>query len=240
MKTLYWIQPSWKIHIGNYLGGLRKAIEMDSEILIAQYHALTSNSTEWVEENISPLLKTLRKLWVKHISYQMMINTEMAWQIQCITPMSDLRRMTQFKSKEWDCNVGLFTYPCLMAADIILSNCDYVIIGEDQIQHMEFYRRTCERMGIKKVASNIMTDTPRIMSIFDPTKKMSKSLGDKHCLYIWDHEENEKKIKKAPTTPEWIENLKQIAKWLGIIFDENKCWESKKILIQKIENIFNK
>ena len=134
-------------------------------------------------------------------------------------------------------NAGLLTYPCLMAADIILANPDYVIVGEDQQQHMEFYRRTCKRLGIKKVAKTLLTETPRIMSIKDPTRKMSKSAGDEHCLYLGDHEANHKKIMKAPTTPAGIKNLKKIAKGLGIEYDPKKNKESKERLIKALEEI---
>lgn len=238
MKTLYWIQPSGRLHIGNYLWGLKLAIENKSVIMIANYHSLTSSTTK-LSSSYNMTLDILH-LWASEVVYQDDQSPLLAWEIQCITPMSDLQRMTQWKSKSNDLssNVGLLTYPCLMAADIILSEADAVIIGEDQIQHMEYYRRTCERMGITKVATNILTNTPRIMSISDPSKKMSKSLGDLHCIYIWDHEENEKKIKKSPTTPEGIANLKQIAKWLWIEFDETKCGESKILLTNAIKNIY--
>jgi len=159
-----------------------------------------------------------------------------AWEIQCKTPMSDLKRMTQFKDKG-EGNVGLFTYPCLMAADIILSEADAVIVGEDQLQHMEFYRRTCKRLGISKVAETILTETPRIMSIKDPTRKMSKSAGDEHCLYLFDDDENRKKIMKATTTPEGIENLRNIAIGFGVDFDERNMKETKEMIIEAITMI---
>lgn len=230
MKYLYGIQPTGRIHIGNYLGGLRLAIEKEADILVAHYHAMTSINKECVE-----FLDTLFTLYP---SYRLQDSNapELAWEIQCLTPMSDLKRMTQFKDKG-ERNVGLFTYPCLMAADIILSDADVVIVGEDQLQHMEFYRRTCKRLGIKKIAKTLLTETPRIMSIKDPTKKMSKSLGDEHCLYLGDHEANRKKILKASTTPDGIKNLKLIAQGLGIEYDAKNNKQSKERLADALNSL---
>ena len=176
MKILYWIQPSWKLHLWNYLWWLKDAIKIWATVLIADYHALTSKNSHEVAENTHILIQQLQRMWVKEFEVQTSENTRLAWDIMCKTPMSDLNRMTQFKSKEWDCNAWIYVYPCLMAADIIISNPSAVIIWDDQIQHMEFYRRTCERMWIERVASNILSDTPRIMSIADPTKKWAKQL----------------------------------------------------------------
>lgn len=226
MKYLYGIQPTGRIHIGNYLGGLKLSIEKKAEVMIADFHSMTTDT----HYDIRPQLRRLNIDFV----YQNFEAFELSWKIQCKTPMSDIKRMTQFKDKG-ESNVGLFTYPCLMAADIILSGPDYVIVGEDQKQHMEFYARTCKRMNIEHIAKPLFTDTPRIMSIKDPTKKMSKSLGDEHCLYLFDNEENARKIMKAPTTLEGIANLKNIAKGFGIEYDEKDNKKSKESLIEVIK-----
>ena len=124
--------------------------------------------------------------------------------------MSDLERMTQYKDKKDKLpNVGLFTYPVLMAADIFIINPDYIIVGEDQLQHIELTNTLLKRMGEKKEYKYILSETPHIMSLIEPTKKMSKSLGEKHVLYLFD-ENYEEKLKKAVTTPEGIKNLQQI------------------------------
>lgn len=225
-KFLYGIQPTGRIHLGNYLGGLKLAIEKKADILIAEFHSWTTGG---IKEDIFDQLCDMGA----RPYFQKIEALTLAWEIQCKTPVSDLKRMTQFKDKG-EGNVGLFTYPCLMAADIILSDCDVVIVGEDQLQHMEFYRRTCKRLGIKKIAKTLLTKTPRIMSIKDPTKKMSKSLGDTHCLYLGDKEENQKKVMKAPTTPEGIKNLQEIAKGLGVDFDTKNLKESKERIINAL------
>lgn len=231
MKSLYGIQPTGRVHLGNYLGGLKMALEdPECEIMIATYHSWTK-SREYL-----PLAEMIQFFDSRGWKYTLQKEKALtlAWEIQCVTPMSDLKRMTQFKDKG-EGNVGLFTYPCLMAADIILSDCDAVIVGEDQVQHMEFYRRTCKRLGIEKIAETVLTETPRIMSIKDPTKKMSKSLGDDHCLYLGD--DNHKKVMGAPTTPEGISNLKQIAKGLGVKYDETKNGESKMKIIKALNQL---
>lgn len=232
MKYLYGIQPTGRIHIGNYLGGLKLAIEKEATILIAQFHALTTLKQSEANEFAS-IMANIAVHTGGMPQFQTGLSAQLAWEIQCKTPMSDLKRMTQFKDKG-EGNVGLFTYPCLMAADIILSGADVVIVGEDQLQHMEFYRRTCKRLGIAKIAKTLLTETPRIMSIKDPTKKMSKSLGDAHCLYLGDHEANRKKVRKAPTTKEGISNLREIAKGLGVEFDESNMKESKDGIINAL------
>lgn len=233
MKYLYGIQPTGRIHIGNYLGGLKLAIYNEATILVAQYHAKTTKVAD--EKTMQEIFFRLHILGANY-KLQDYRALDLAWEVQCVTPMSDLKRMTQFKDKG-EGNVGLFTYPCLMAADIILSDADEVIVGEDQLQHMEFYRRTCKRLGVKKIAKTLLTKTPRIMSIKDPTKKMSKSLGDEHCLYLGDHEANRKKIMKAPTTPKGIENLKIIAKGLGLKYDEKNNHLSKVRLAEAMKII---
>lgn len=234
-EYLYGIQPTGRIHIGNYLGGLKLSIEKEATILIANLHAKTTEKVFGkVGEKTILIQATLNKLGVKKYYLQDKKAPDLMWKILCKTPTSDLLKMTQYKDKISK-KAGLLTYPCLMAADIILADPDYVIIGEDQLQHMEFYRKTCKRLGIKKVAKNLLTETPRIMSIKDPTKKMSKSLGDEHCIYLG--EDCTQKIMKAPTTPEGVKNLKQIAKGFGLEYDEMNNKKSKENLIQAINSL---
>lgn len=237
-KILFGIQPTGRIHLGNYLGGIKKAIELqdnnDVEFLIAQYHSLTTQDEENNAINSSIIGYQLMILGAKYINYQTEENTKLAWEIMCKTPVSHLKKMTQWKDKGKG-NTGLLTYPCLMAADIILSECEEVIVGEDQTQHFEFYREVCKKMYFKP-AKMITTETPRIMSLKDPNKKMSKSLGDEHCIYIG--EDNKEKILKANTNDAGITNIKKISEALGIKFDENNCKESKIKLNKAINNIW--
>jgi len=123
-----------------------------------------------------------------------------------------------------------------MAADIIVSDCDSVIVWDDQEPHMHFYREIARRNGYKE-AVTIKSDTPRIMSIKDASKKMSKSLWDLHCIYLDETIDTlTPKIMGSPTTPEWIANLKSIAELYWISFDESKSKLSKVSLIETILN----
>lgn len=236
MKILYGIQPTGKIHLGNYLGGLKQALELqkDHEVtfLIADYHALTTLSRKEVDKLMLQIEVDLHRLGAERVVFQKPDNCELGWEIMCLTPASELKRMTQWKDKGKG-NAGLLSYPCLMAADIILSGCDHVLAGKDQVQHFEFYRKVCRRMK-QRPAKLILTDTPKIMSIKNPQKKMSKSLGDEHCIYLFD--DSSKKIKKAPTTKDGVRNLKIICKGLGIKY-RPQFKDLKEEIISKINSI---
>jgi tryptophanyl-tRNA synthetase len=135
-------------------------------------------------------------------------STELAWILSTIAPFGELSRMTQFKEKSGaqkeNINVGLFTYPTLMAADILLYDAEVVPVGEDQLQHLELARTLARKFNSKfgetfVEPKALMTATPRLMSLDDPTKKMSKS-RPAGCLFIDDSpKEIEQKIKTAVT-----------------------------------------
>lgn len=138
---------------------------------------------------------------------QIPAHSELAFILNTLTPMGELRRMTQFKDKSGDqenSNVGLFTYPTLMASDIILYDAKLVPVGEDQDQHLELTRALVRKFNSKfgKVflePQGLHTNTPRVMSFGDPTKKMSKSKPET-CLFIEDSPGMiESKIKRAVT-----------------------------------------
>jgi len=240
MKILYGIQPTGIIHLGNYLGGLRKAIELQKNnevvFLIAQFHAMTAcASKELLDSNSLALEDELYKLGAKEVGSQSSEATRLAYELMCRTSLSDLFRMTQYKDKKNKIkNAGFLVYPCLMAADIIISGADCVLVGEDQLQHLELTRQLCRRMKFK-IPETMLSETPRIMSIKDPTKKMSKSLGDEHCIYL--DEDCTRKIMKAPTNSDGIRNLEQIARGLGVEYDAADNKNSKLRLIQEINKI---
>ncbi len=135
-------------------------------------------------------------------------HTELAWILNTIAPFGELSRMTQFKDKSTaqteNINVGLFSYPILMAADVLLYNASFVPVGEDQLQHLEL-ARTLARKFNSKFGENfiepqpLLTKVPRLMSLNDPSKKMSKSEPG-GCLFLDDSpEEIEAKIMSAAT-----------------------------------------
>jgi len=214
------IQPTGTLHIGNYFGAVRNWVamqrELESIICIVDYHAITVD--------VDPA--TLR-----HASLDMAIDliacgidpdktilfvqsdvpehTELAWILGCVTSFGDLSRMTQFKdksSKEAFVSSGLFTYPVLQAADILLYLADGVPVGEDQVQHLELSRRIARRFN-GRFGETFPEPQPvvgekgaRIMSLSDPTAKMSKSAGDAHYVGVMEEEASiRKKVRSAVT-----------------------------------------
>jgi len=139
---------------------------------------------------------------------QIPAHTELGWLLNTVTPMGELERMTQYKDKsarqQENVNVGLFDYPVLMAADIILYDAAVVPVGDDQLQHLELTRTLARKFNARFGETFIepkalLTKTPRVMSLKDPSKKMSKSQPE-GCLFLDDTpEEIKKKIARAVT-----------------------------------------
>lgn len=190
------IQPSGILTLGNYLGALRNWVtiqhEYDCKFFIADMHSIT------VRQDPNTLRENTKKAVMQYIACGIdpKINTifvqshvhehaELAWVLNCSTYMGELSRMTQFKDKskkQENVGVGLFDYPVLMAADILLYDSDYVPVGEDQRQHLEITRDIARRFNstygkeIFKIPEAFISDVgAKIMSLQDPTKKMSKS-----------------------------------------------------------------
>lgn len=216
------IQPTGNIHIGNYLGAIRHWVAsqdiFDSIFCIVDLHAITTQQDpavlkEKIRETAAILLAagvdiTLSPLFVQsHIS----AHSELAWIMNCLTPMGWMQRMTQFKEKSQkqkeQVSVGLFDYPALMAADILLYGTDLVPVGEDQKQHVELARDVAQRFNsiygqtFKLPEPLIPGVGERIMGLDDPTKKMSKSeTGQGHAVGLLDSpDEIRSKIMTAKT-----------------------------------------
>jgi tryptophanyl-tRNA synthetase len=214
------IQPSGNLHIGNYIGAIKQWVEMqnhtDSIFCIVDLHAITvpqdpAQLREKVLEVTALYLACGINPEKAHIFVQSenQNHTELAWILNCIAPFGQLERMTQFKEKsqKHEANVGLFDYPVLMAADILLYQTDEVPVGEDQKQHVELTRDLAEKFN-KKFGDTfklpipvIQKDTARIMSLQNPSSKMSKSDNDPlGTINLLDSEEQiREKIKKAVT-----------------------------------------
>jgi tryptophanyl-tRNA synthetase len=141
-------------------------------------------------------------------------HTELTWILNCVTSYGELSRMTQFKDKSdmiesggkgQFISAGLFTYPVLQAADILIYKADFVPVGRDQVQHLELSRNIAVRFN--KMFGEyfpeplpLLTDIPKLVSLADPEKKMSKSLGDKHYVGLFEEEDSiRKKVKSAVT-----------------------------------------
>lgn len=238
MKTiLLGIQPTGRLHIGHYIGVLQPALELNKtelvEVMIADYHAMTT--TKDPTENSKKMFKQIKDMGLTNIKHQSREAPELLWKLIVQEPIGNLKHLPQFKSKEQ--TLGMLIYPVLMACDIILSNCTHVLVGEDQEAHMEYYRYIARKNGYKNIAKSITIPNSRIMSVKDPTKKMSKSLGDEHCIYLDDDLETIKlKLKKSPTTPEGIKNLKRIAKAFNVKYNSKENSKSKELLAQAIYN----
>lgn len=216
------IQPSGDIHIGNYIGAIKQWVSLQNEseniFCIVDLHAIT------VPQDPEQLKKKIRQIAAIYIAAgidttksrifvqsEISEHTQLAWILNCITPMGWMNRMTQFKEKSLDrkdsVSVGLFDYPVLMASDILLYNTDQVPVGEDQKQHVELTRDIAEKFNAQ-YGEVFHLPTPvipksgaRIMSLVDPSKKMSKSdVNPNSRLNLLDSDDEiRSKISKATT-----------------------------------------
>jgi tryptophanyl-tRNA synthetase len=215
------IQPSGRLHIGNYLGALKNFVALQNSgeyqcyFFIADLHSITEdfNPAEKKQQILDALASFIAvgldpKKSLLFIQSHVPAHTELAWILNTITPFGELSRMTQFKDKagqqQNNINVGLFAYPVLQAADILLYDAHAVPIGEDQLQHLELTRTLARKFNAKFGNTFIepqplLTPTPRTMSFADPTKKMSKS-EPSGCVFLDDEPETiEAKIMAAVT-----------------------------------------
>jgi tryptophanyl-tRNA synthetase len=216
------IQPTGNIHLGNYLGAIQHWVasqaEFENIFCIVDLHAITvPQEPPILKAKIRELAALLLaagidpKLSALFVQSQISAHTELAWIFNCIIPMGWMQRMTQFKEKSQkgkeQASVGLFDYPALMAADILLYETDLVPVGEDQKQHVELTRDTAQRFNsiygetFRLPEPVIPPFGARIMGLDDPTKKMSKSETQSgHAIYVLDSpDEIRSKIMRAAT-----------------------------------------
>lgn len=245
-KVLTAIQPSGVLHLGNYIGAIEPAVESqrgnELRMFVVDYHAITvPQKPEELRKNILLATATYlacgidpRKTLLFQQS-QVPQHAELAWILNCTARMGELERMTQFKDKskahEETTSVGLFDYPVLMAADILLYDTEIVPVGEDQKQHVELARDLAIRFN-RNFGETFVVPQPkireigaRIMGLDDPTKKMSKSASSpKNYLSLLDDTETiRKKIMSAVT-----DNDSRVA------FDESRPGISNLITIYSI------
>lgn len=225
MKTvLSCIQPTGDIHLGNYLGAVRNWVELqeryDCVFGVVDYHSTTmpydpiklrTNTWNMVFQLIACGIKK-EKIFIQSLIPE---HAELCWILGCHASYGDLTRMTQFKDKsdqvrEKDKDAlisgGLFYYPVLQAADILIYNADYVPVGQDQDQHLELSRSIANRFNTQfgkeyfKLPEPLYTEVPKVLSLADPTRKMSKSLGEKHYVNLFgDLERIKKQVHSAVT-----------------------------------------
>ena len=223
-RVLSCIQPTGDIHLGNYFGAVKAWVDMqqqfDCVFGIVDYHAMTMPyKPEKLREATWNMTFQLLACGIDpdHVFIQSMVpeHAELAWVLGCVASYGELTRMTQFKDKtqqiqekDKDAFVsgGLFFYPVLQAADILIYHADYVPVGKDQEQHLELTRNIAERFN-RQFGKNYFplpepyfTEVPKVLSPADPTRKMSKSLGEKHYINLFGEEEHmRRQIRSAVT-----------------------------------------
>ncbi len=214
------IQPSGDLHLGNYLGAIKNWVartdEFDNFYFMADMHTITVRQTPadlrrrtleqlalYIASGLDPEKNTL---FVQSHVHQ---HAELGWVLNCYTMFGELSRMTQFKDKsakhKENINGGLFTYPALMAADILLYQPDFVPVGEDQKQHVELCRNIVQRFNglygevFKMPEPYIPKAGARVMGLTTPESKMSKSIPD-GCVFLMEKPEDiARKFKRAIT-----------------------------------------
>lgn len=225
-RILSGLQPSGNIHLGNYLGAIKQWLALQDNntayFCIVDLHAIT---VPYQPAQLPARILDTAALYLAagvdsgrstiFVQSHVPAHTELAWLLGTMTPLGDLSRMTQFKEKEarskTSSSLGLFAYPVLQAADILLYQASLVPVGEDQVQHLELARGIAKRFNNKfgptftVPEAFVSNSTARIMSLTDPTKKMSKTDGHKSYLALTDDPDTiRQKISAAVTETEPI------------------------------------
>lgn len=218
------IQPTGKLHLGRYFGAIKNWVELQSKYDciygIVNYHAMTM---PYQIKNLVPATWELTfdliacGLKPENIFIQSLIpeHSELFWIFNTMTGYGELKKMTQFKDKSLQVSEkgkdafissGLYTYPVLQAADILIYRAQFVPVGKDQEQHLELTRNIAQRFNhlvgkeYFELPECLFTEIPKVMSTADPTRKMSASLGDKHHIDLFAAPDRiTKQIKSAVT-----------------------------------------
>lgn len=202
------MQPSGRSHIGNYAGAYQGWLDLQDQadltryFFIADYHSITEDydpkekhgqimdlAMDYLAIGLDPEKSVI------FVQSEIPEHTELCWIFNTVTPMPFLERMTQFKDKSeqqsGNVNMGLFDYPILQAADILMYKSDRVPVGRDQIQHVELTRDVARFFNNKfgdtfPEPKELLTDIPKMKSLTEPLKKMSKSFGEKSYIALTD------------------------------------------------------
>ncbi|MCU0652814.1 MAG: tryptophan--tRNA ligase [Candidatus Pacebacteria bacterium] len=221
MRIFSGIRPTGDIHLGNYLGAIKQWVDLQNQaepiFCVVDMHAVTTPydpkklqgqvfelAIDYLAAGLDP------DKCILFVQSHVKEHCELAWLLGTVTPMGELKRMTQFKDKSKQhpeyVNAGLFNYPVLMAADILLYKTDAVPIGKDQEQHVELTRAICRYFNnqfgptLKEPKSMVPEAGAKIMSLTEPDKKMSKTGNPKGCIGVFEEPESiAKKIASAVT-----------------------------------------
>jgi tryptophanyl-tRNA synthetase len=249
-KIFSGVQPTGNLHLGNYLGAIKNFVELNNDdkndcvFCVVDLHAITvKQDPKELRDNIRETVATFVACGInpeKSVIFNqstVSAHSEAAWILSCVARMGWLNRMTQFKEKagkdKEKASIGLYSYPVLMAADILLYDATHVPVGEDQKQHLELCRDIAQKFNndyevedfLKVPEPLIQKEFSRIMSLKDGTKKMSKSeLSDLSRINLTDNEDLiVNKIKKAktdtlplPSDPKELETRPEAKNLLGI------------------------
>jgi len=221
MKVFSGVRPSGELHIGNYLGAIRQWVELQEKhecvFSIVDLHAITTPyQPQNLQKNILELTIALLaagldpEKCILFVQSEVKEHSELAWLLGTITPLGDLKRMTQFKEKAKKhpeyVNAGLFNYPLLMMSDILLYKANLVPVGKDQKQHIELTREIAKRFNktfgeVFILPKALLSEAgQKIMSLQEPKKKMSKTDNPAGYIGIFDEPEKIKeKIMMAVT-----------------------------------------
>ena len=223
-QVLSCIQPTGDLHFGNYFGAVKNWVDLQAQYDcvygVVDYHAMTMPyDPKKLRTNTWELIFNLLAVGIQpeNLFIQSLIpeHSELCWIFNCFTSYGMLTRMTQFKDKSLQnkeagadnfISAGLLDYPVLQAADILIYKADYVPVGKDQEQHLELSRNIAQRFNHQVgkeyfvLPETLYTEVPKVMSPAAPTKKMSKSLGEKHYINVFGEEARvRKQIKSAVT-----------------------------------------
>ena len=219
------IQPTGEVHLGNYFGAIKNWVDIQDKyeciFSVVDLHAMTMpyDPAELRNNSYNLAINLMAcgldpdkcTLFIQSMVPQ---HTELTWVLGCVTSYGELSRMTQFKDKSDQLantkkgnfiSAGLFTYPVLQAADILVYKAELVPVGKDQDQHLELSRNVAVRFNNQfgdcfPEPKPLHTDVPKVLSLADPTKKMGKSLGPKHYVGLFEEEKSvRKKIRSAVT-----------------------------------------
>lgn len=254
------IQPTGDMHLGNYFGAVKNWVDLQENYNciygVVDYHAMTMPyQVKKLRNQTWDLITNMVAVGVQpdNIFVQSLVpeHSELCWIFNCFCSYGQLTRMTQFKDKslqvkesgkEEFISTGLLDYPVLQAADILIYRADYVPVGKDQEQHLELTRDIAQRFNNQVgkeyfvLPEGLYTETPKIRSTADPSRKMSKSAGEKHFINVFaDEARIRKQIKSAVTDTgedlrgkmsEGVENLFSLMKAAGAIETHDHLMEN--------------